>query len=370
MRSIMKKTALNNIHHEAGAKMVPFAGYEMPVVYTSIQEEHMAVREKAGIFDVSHMGQFLVRGKDAKKLVQFVTTNNVSKLKPGNAQYSCLPNKKGGIVDDLIVYRLYHEDEKVREYLLVVNAANIKKDFDWIEKNNDFDASLTDLSDEYALIAVQGPKAQAWLQKLTETDLSEIPFYEFRIGQIGPSENVIISNTGYTGSGGFELYIKNDIAADIWKLLMEHADEFGAVPCGLGARDTLRLEKGYCLYGNDLSDETSPIEAGLSWVVKTKIKSEFISKELFAKQKKEGVAKKLTGFILDSRRVPRNGYKIFTEDEQKEIGVVTSGTQSPMLGKPIGMGYIDKEYLEEGQKIKIHIGRKMHEATIKKPPFV
>lgn len=366
----MKKTALNNIHRDAGAKMVPFAGYEMPVVYSSIQEEHMAVRENAGIFDVSHMGQFFVRGKEAKKLVQYVSTNNVSKLRPGKAQYSCLPNHEGGIVDDLIIYRLYHEDEKVKEYMLVVNAANIKKDFDWIRKNNDFNASVTDLSDEYALIAIQGPKAQPWLQKLTDTDLSEIPFYEFRMGKIGNHENAIISNTGYTGSGGFELYIKNDIAEDVWKALMAHAEEFEAVPCGLGARDTLRLEKGYCLYGNDLSDETSPIEAGLSWIVKTKIKSDFISKEKFTKQKKQGVSKKLTGFVLDSRRVPRKGYKIFTGDEQTEIGVVTSGTQSPMLGKPIGMGYIDKEILDKEQKIKILIGRKMHDASIQKPPFV
>lgn len=350
--------------------MVSFAGYEMPVVYSSIQEEHMAVRNNAGIFDVSHMGQFFVRGKDAKKLVQYVTTNNVSKLKPGKAQYSCLPNQSGGIVDDLIVYRLYNEDEKAKEYMLVVNAANIEKDFAWIEKHNNFDATVENLSDDFALIAVQGPKAVEWLQKLTETDLSEIPFYEFRMGAIGPHENVILSNTGYTGSGGFELYVKNEIAADIWTLLMNHAEEFNAVPCGLGARDTLRLEKGYCLYGNDLNDETSPIEAGLSWIVKTKLKSEFISKALFAKQKKEGVTKKLTGFVLDSRRVPRNGYKIFSEDEQKEIGVVTSGTQSPMLGKPIGVGYIDSDHLEEGKAIKIHIGRKMHEAVIQKPPFV
>ncbi len=365
----MKKTALNRMHHELGAKMVPFAGFEMPVSYSGITEEHESVRNNAGIFDVSHMGQFVVTGKEAADLVQYITSNNSKKLKPGQAQYSCLPNHEGGIVDDLIVYRMPDADEE-RRYLLVVNASNIQKDFDWIAENNKFEAEVKDYSDAYSLIAIQGPKAKQWLAEITDENLEEIPFYSYVIGKVGSADNTIISNTGYTGSGGFELYVSNDQAEALWSDLMEHADKYNAKPCGLGARDTLRLEMGYCLYGNDLNDETSPIEAGLSWIVKTKIKSDFISKEIYKTQKLEGVSKKLTGFIVDSRRVPRKDYIILSKDGATELGYVTSGTMSPGLSKPIGMGYIDSEYLKENDEVLIQIGKKNYVAQVTRPPFI
>jgi aminomethyltransferase len=366
----MKKTALNAIHHNLGAKMVEFAGYEMPVIYSNITDEHMAVRNHAGIFDVSHMGQFFVSGKDSRKLVQYLTSNNVAKLRPGKAQYSCLPNMKGGIIDDLIVYRLPDGQDKQKNYMLVVNAANIEKDFNWIEENNDFDATVEDRSDEFSLIAVQGPKATEWLQHFTDADLKNIPFYEFEIGNLADADNVIISNTGYTGSGGFELYVQNEDAVNVWNALIEKAESYHALPCGLGSRDTLRLEKGYCLYGNDLSDETSPIEAGLSWIVKTKVKSNFVAKDIFVHQKESGVERKLMGFKLDSRRVPRNGYKIFNETGDQEIGFVTSGTQSPCLNIPIGMGYLQIDHAQAGNKIQIQMGKKNHPAEVTVLPFV
>lgn len=365
----MKKTTLNQIHHDLGAKMVPFAGYEMPVSYSGITDEHQTVRENAGIFDVSHMGEFFVSGKGAADLVQYITSNNSKKLKPGQAQYSCLPNHSGGIVDDLIVYRMPDQDDQAY-YMLVVNASNIEKDFNWIIENNSFDAKIENRSDEYSLLAVQGPKAKDWLREITEEDLDSIPFYSFAMGKIGGIEDVILSNTGYTGSGGFELYVKNSDAEQLWSMLMQHAEKYNAKPCGLGARDTLRLEKGYCLYGNDLNDETSPIEAGLSWIVKTKIKSDFIAKDIYKAQKQEGVRRKLIGFTLDSRRVPRKDYRILSIDELEEVGIVTSGSMSPGLSTPIGMGYIDTQYLENNDRVMIQIGKKNYPAQVTKPPFV
>ncbi|MFY7845543.1 glycine cleavage system aminomethyltransferase GcvT, partial [Chryseobacterium gambrini] len=276
----MKKTALYDKHVSLGAKIVPFAGFEMPVQYSGVTEEHFAVREKAGLFDVSHMGQFFIEGAGSKELLQYVTTNNVDALENGKAQYSCLPNENGGIVDDLIVYKM--EDDK---YFVVVNASNIDKDWDHISKYNTFGAQMTNASDEMSLLAVQGPKATEILQKLTETNLSEIPYYHFTVGSVAGVNEVIISNTGYTGSGGFEIYFKNESAEKLWDAIIEAGAEEGIVPCGLAARDTLRLEKGFCLYGNDIDDTTSPIEAGLGWI--TKFDKDFVSKETFAKQKEE-----------------------------------------------------------------------------------
>ncbi|GLR18494.1 glycine cleavage system aminomethyltransferase GcvT [Portibacter lacus] len=353
----MKETALTQIHVDLGAKMAEFAGYNMPIVYSSINEEHKAVREDVGIFDVSHMGEFRIKGPHALDLLQKVTSNDVSKLENNQAQYSCLPNDKGGIVDDLIVYKI--DDE---EYFLVVNASNIEKDWNWIASNNEVKAEMINESDTIGLLAVQGPNAEALLQKLTDVDLSEIDFYHFRKGTIAGIENAIISATGYTGSGGFEIYVPDDRLADLWNAI-------DAKPCGLGARDTLRLEKGYCLYGNDINDETSPLEAGLGWITKLKIKEDFNSKDLFIEQKAQGITKKLVGFKVDDRRVPRHGYKILNEKEE-EIGVVTSGTQSPNLSIPIGLGYVPTEYAVPDTSILISTGRKNLKATICKIPFV
>lgn len=276
----MKRTALFDKHVSLGAKIVPFAGFEMPVQYSGVTEEHFAVREKAGMFDVSHMGQFFIEGPGSKELLQKVTTNNVDALEDGKAQYSCLPNENGGIVDDLIVYKI--ADEK---YFVVVNASNIDKDWNHISKYNTFGAKMTNASDDMSLIAIQGPKATEILQKLTDTQLADIPYYNFTIGAVDGVQDVIISNTGYTGSGGFEIYFKNENAVKLWDALTEAGEEFGMIPCGLASRDTLRLEKGFCLYGNDIDDTTSPIEAGLGWI--TKFDKDFVSKEVFAKQKKK-----------------------------------------------------------------------------------
>lgn len=362
-----KKTSLYDTHVKAGAKMVPFAGYYMPVSYTTISEEHMAVRSAAGLFDVSHMGEFVIKGKGAFELVQKVTSNNVSRLKVGDAQYSCLPNLNGGIVDDLIVYCM---DDNIDnpEYLLVVNASNIEKDWNWISDQNSMGATMEDRSDKTGLLALQGPKAQEILQSLTDTKLDEIGFYKFKIGSVGHIEDVIISATGYTGSGGFELYAEDRYLDDLWYLLMKKGEAHGLIAAGLGARDTLRLEMGYCLYGNDIDDHTSPIEAGLSWIVKTK-KGEFNSKEIFAKQKKDGVDKKLIAFKLVDRRVPRKDYPILSAEGQI-IGKVTSGTMSPCLDLPIGMGLIDSKYSDLGGSILIDTGRKQLKAEICKLPFV
>lgn len=358
----MKKTALFDKHVSLGAKMVPFAGFEMPVQYSGLTEEHFAVREKVGIFDVSHMGQFYVEGPGALELLQYVTTNNLATLEDGKAQYSCLPNEKGGIVDDLIVYKM--ADDK---YFVVVNASNIEKDWAHISKYNSFGAKITNVSDEISLIAIQGPKALETLQKLTKVNLSEVPYYHFTIGVVSGVEEVIISNTGYTGSGGFEIYFPNDYAEKLWDELTVAGEEFGLLPCGLGARDTLRLEKGFCLYGNDLNDETSPIEAGLGWI--TKFEKEFISKDKLSEQKEVGVTKKLVGFEMLEKAIPRHDYPV-VDTEGNLIGKVTSGTMSPMKKVGIGLAYIDQPYFKQGSEIFIQIRNKNIPAKVVKTPFV
>lgn len=358
-----KKTALFDKHVSLGAKMVPFAGFEMPVQYSGVTEEHFAVREKVGIFDVSHMGQFFVEGPSAKDLLQNVTTNNVDTLEDGKAQYSCLPKGNGGIVDDLIVYKM--ADEK---YFVVVNASNIEKDWNHISKYNEkFGAKLTNASDEMSLIAIQGPKATETLQKLTDTQLSEIPYYHFTVGTVAGVSDVIISNTGYTGSGGFEVYFKNESAEKIWDSLTQAGDEFGLIPCGLASRDTLRLEKGFCLYGNDIDDTTSPLEAGLGWI--TKFDKDFVDKEFLAKQKEEGVTRKLVGFEMQERAIPRHDYLVVDADGH-EIGKVTSGTMSPMKNIGIGLAYVAKPHFKLGSEIFIQIRNKNVPAKVVKLPFV
>ncbi|WP_235297520.1 glycine cleavage system aminomethyltransferase GcvT [Portibacter marinus] len=353
----MKETALTQIHKDLGAKMAEFAGFNMPIVYSSIQDEHLAVRNDVGIFDVSHMGEFRVKGPKALELLQKVTSNDVSKLKINQAQYSCLPNHKGGIVDDLIVYKLDEED-----YFLVVNASNIEKDWNWIQSNNDMQAEMINESDRIGLLAVQGPNAGEVLQGLTDITLDDIPFYHFRKGTIAGIDDAIISATGYTGSGGFELYVPDHKLPELWKAIE-------AKPCGLGARDTLRLEKAYCLYGNDINDETSPLEAGLGWITKLNKEVDFNSKQIFIEQKQEGITKKLVGFKVNDRRVPRHDYEILNEKEEV-IGKVTSGTQSPNLGTPIGLGYVAIDYSRPGTNILISTGRKHLKASICKTPFV
>ena len=360
----MKKTALYNKHVELGAKMVPFAGFDMPVQYTGVTEEHFAVREKAGMFDVSHMGQFIIEGAGAKDLLQYVTTNNLNTLTDGKAQYSCLPNGKGGIVDDLIIYKM--ADEK---YFVVVNASNIEKDWNHISKFNEkFGAKMTNISDETSLIAIQGPLATQILQKLTSTNLSEIPYYHFTIGTVDDVQDVIISNTGYTGSGGFEIYFKNENAEQLWNALTEAGKEEGLVPCGLAARDTLRLEKGFCLYGNDIDDSTSPLEAGLGWITKLG-KGDFVDAEFFKKQKEEGVSRKLVGFELLEKGVPRHDYPV-VDAEGNVIGKVTSGTSSPMKKIGLGLAYVKTEFSKPESAIFIQIRNKNIPAKVVKTPFV
>ncbi len=366
----MKATPLKNRHLELKAKMVDFAGFEMPVSYTSIKEEHQAVRNGVGVFDVSHMGEFIVRGKEALDLLQYVTSNNVAKLAIGQAQYSCLPNDQGGLVDDLLVYRLPEDycSEGEQAFMLVVNAANIEKDWAWINQHNTFDTKLINISDDTGLLAIQGPDALKVLQPLTDTNLEVLKYYTFTKGTMAGQENVLISATGYTGAGGFELYGRNDQMEPLWDAIFAAGKQYNIKPIGLGARDTLRLEMGYCLYGNDIDDTTSPIAAGLSWITKVK-KGDFISKNLFARQKQEGVPEKLVGFTLDGRRVPRTGYPI--QDEKGEpIGRVTSGTMSPTLEKPIGMGYVKIENASPDQQIFISFNKKILPAKITKPPFI
>ena len=360
---MVKKTALYDKHVALGAKMVPFAGFDMPVQYSGVTEEHFAVREKVGIFDVSHMGQFFVEGPAAKDLLQFVVSNNVDTLVDGKAQYSCLPNENGGIVDDLIVYKM--ADEK---YFVVVNASNIDKDWAHISKYNEkFGAKMTNASDEMSLIAIQGPKATETLQKLTDTNLSEIPYYHFTTGEIAGVKEVIISNTGYTGSGGFEIYFKNEDAEKLWNELTAAGEEFGLIPCGLAARDTLRLEKGFCLYGNDIDDTTSPLEGGLGWI--TKFDKDFVAKEILEKQKAEGVNRKLIGFEMLEKAIPRHDYPV-VDAEGKVIGKVTSGTMSPMKKVGVGLAYADNPHNKLGSEIFIQIRNKNIPAKVVKLPFV
>lgn len=358
-----KKTSLFDKHVSLGAKMVPFAGFEMPVQYSGVTEEHFAVREKVGMFDVSHMGQFFVEGAGAKDLLQYVTTNNLDTLEDGKAQYTCLPNENGGIVDDLIVYKM--NDEK---YFVVVNASNIDKDWKHINQyNTEFGAILTNASDDMSLIALQGPKATETLQKLTDVNLSEIPYYHFTVGSVAGVNDVIISNTGYTGSGGFELYFPNDHALKLWEELSKAGEEFGIIPCGLASRDTLRLEKGFSLYGNDIDDTTSPIEAGLGWI--TKFDKKFVAKDIIEKHKTNGVSRKLVGFEMLERAIPRHDYLVVNA-EGKEIGKVTSGTMSPMRNVGIGLAYVSTEYSKLGSEIFIQIRNKNVPAKVVKPPFV
>jgi aminomethyltransferase len=366
----IKNTPLTKKHIALGAKMAAFAGYNMPISYSGIKEEHAAVRNGVGVFDVSHMGEFIVRGKDALKLVQLVTSNDASKLAIGQAQYSCLPNKKGGIVDDLLVYRLSEERCSAGEmsFMLVVNASNIAKDWKWIKKHaKGMEVDMVNISPKTGLLAVQGPKATEVLQKLTEVDLSNIPYYHFTRGTIAGIDNVIISATGYTGSGGFELYVESGKTVALWNAVFKAGKKAKIQPTGLGARDTLRLEMGYMLYGNDLDDTTSPIEAGLGWITKTK-KGEFIGSTRFVKEVANGTKRKLVAFELTDKRVPRHGFLI--EDAKgKEIGVVSSGTQSPSLDRPIGMGYVTKANTAIDTEIFIVISGKKFAAKVVKAPF-
>lgn len=365
----MKNTPLTDIHIGLGAKMAEFAGYNMPISYAGIKEEHHAVRKNVGVFDVSHMGEFIVKGKQALDLVQAVTSNDASKLEPGQAQYSCLPNGKGGIVDDLLVYRLFNDmcAEGEQAFMLVVNASNMEKDWNWISSRNTFDTRLINISDQTGLLAVQGPNAAKALQSLTDINLGEIEYYSFRKGRFAGIDNVLISATGYTGAGGFELYVDAQHTAQLWNAVFEAGAPLDIQPIGLGARDTLRLEMGYCLYGNDIDDTTSPLEAGLGWITKLQ-KGEFTDSDFLKKQKAEGLQRKLVGFVVKDRRVPRHGYSI--EDENGvEIGVVTSGTQSPSLDIPIGMGYVTLPHSAVGATLFIAAGGKKLQAEVVRVPF-
>jgi aminomethyltransferase len=358
----VKNLILNDIHVAAGGNMVPFAGYSMPVRYSSDIEEHMTVRNGVGVFDVSHMGEFFLRGPQALELIQKLTSNDASKLFPGRAQYSCLPNDKGGIVDDLIVYMI-----EENHYMLVVNAANEEKDWNWISSRNDLDVEIENASDQYCLFAVQGPKATSVLQRLTEVDLSAIKYYHFAIGDIAGGKDVIISATGYTGSGGFELYVKNADAITVWNNLFKEGEPEGIKPIGLGARDTLRLEMGFCLYGNDIDDTTSPIEAGLGWI--TKFTKDFTNSANLQAQKEAGVERKLVGFLMEDRGIPRHDYEIENESGQV-IGRVTSGSQSPVLSTGIGLGYVSKEYATPETIIYIAVRKRKLKAKVHKLPLI
>ena len=357
----MKNTALTHVHEGLGAKMVPFAGYNMPVSYEGVNAEHETVRNAVGVFDVSHMGEFLISGENALALIQKVTSNDAATLEIGKAQYSCLPNKEGGIVDDLIVYKIKDE-----QYLLVVNASNIDKDWDWISSQNSVGAEMKNLSDNYSLLAIQGPKAVEAMQSLTSVDLSAIKYYHFEVADFAGIEHVIISATGYTGSGGFEIYCKNSEVEQVWNKVFEAGAAFGIKPIGLAARDTLRLEMGFCLYGNDINDTTSPLEAGLGWI--TKFTKEFTNSENLKAQKEAGVARKLVGFELIDRGIPRHDYEI-VDAEGNNIGIVTSGTQAPSLGKAIGMGYVKTEFAAADTEIYILIRDKKIAAKVVKMPF-
>jgi aminomethyltransferase len=357
-----KTTAFLPIHEKLGAKIVPFAGYLMPVEYSGINDEHLTVRTNVGVFDVSHMGEIWVKGSKALDFIQYVTTNDASKLVPGKVQYSCFPNGKGGIVDDLLVYMYSNE-----KYLLVVNASNTEKDWNWLNSQNKIGAILENSSDKISQIAVQGPNATKVLQKLTKVDLSAMKYYTFTEDEFAGVKNVIISNTGYTGAGGFELYFYNEDAIKIWEAVFEAGKELGIKPIGLGARDTLRLEMGYTLYGNDIDDTTSTIEANLAWV--TKFEKDFIDKALLQEQVNKGASRKLVGFEMADRAIPRHDYEIKDKDA-KTIGKVTSGTMSPMLKIGIGMGYVPVAYAEPGTEIYVSIREKLMKAIVVKRPFV
>ncbi len=360
---IMKSLPLEQIHISLGAKMLPFAGYSMPIEYSGIINEHLNVRKKAGIFDVSHMGEFWVKGPNAFHLLQKITTNNLSQLEIGKAQYSCFTNHNGGIIDDLIIYQ--YEEEK---YMVVVNAANIDKDWEWINKNNSVDAIIENASEQMGMLAVQGPQAIHILQPLTTIDLSKIEKFHFVTGKIADEKNVIISRTGYTGAGGFELYFYKESAINIWNKIFESGNSFDLLPIGLGARDTLRLEMGYSLHGSDIDEATTPIEAGLGWITKFVDYKDFIGKEVLQKQKKEGTSRKIIGFEFLDKGIPRHGYDICDENENI-IGKVTSGTISPMLNKGIGIGYVKVEYSKPDTIIQIKVRNKYIKAKVVKFPI-
>ena len=359
----LKTVALHETHQQLGAKIVPFAGYAMPVRYSSDLEEHHAVRRGVGIFDVSHMGEFRLRGPRALNLLQRTTSNDASKLQPGKAQYSCLPNEQGGIVDDLLVYMLGEED-----YFLVVNASNIEKDWQWLQAHNTEEVEMENVSDRLSLFAVQGPQAAAALQALTDVDLAALPYYSFVRGTLAGAPGVLISATGYTGAGGFELYVPNEHAEQVWQQILEAGKPFGIKPIGLGARDTLRLEMGYCLYGNDIDDTTSPLEAGLGWI--TKFTKDFTNSQNLKAQKEAGVARKLVGFVMDGPGgLPRSHYPL-VDGQGERIGEVTSGGQSPTLGRGIGLGYVKTALAAPGTPIFVQVRGKNLPATVRKLPLV
>lgn len=360
----MKNTPFTEKHKALGAKMAEFAGYYMPISYSGINDEHATVRNNAGVFDVSHMGEFILKGENALELIQRVTTNDAGKLTTGKAQYSCLTNESGGIVDDVIVYCI----EEKKTYMIVVNASNKDKDWNWISRFNTNSVEMHNISDKTCLLAIQGPNAAKILQPLTEIDIANLKYYTFAKGTFAGIANVLVSATGYTGSGGVEIYFedKNDNADKIWNAIFEVGKPQGLKPIGLGARDTLRLEMGYCLYGNDIDDTTSPLESGLAWI--TKFTKNFTAKEILEKQKAEGVRRKLIGFEMIDKGIPRHGYEINDENGNK-IGEVTSGTQSPTLGKAIGMGYVLKDFSSAGSKIYIKVREKRLEAKVMKLPF-
>lgn len=357
----MKEIELSSVHEELGAKMVPFAGFKMPVQYAGLRHEHSVVREKVGIFDVSHMGMIFVRGAQAENFLQKVTSNDVSVLTPGKAQYCYLPNEKGGIIDDLIIYKINDE-----EFTLVVNASNIEKDWEWLNSQNDMGAELKDESDDWSIFAIQGPKATESMQSLTSVDLAGMRFYSFEIAEFAGVKDAIISATGYTGSGGFEVYVKNEHAKQVWDKVFEAGEEFGIEPIGLGARDTLRLEMGFCLYGNDIDETTSPFEAGLGWI--TKFTKDFVNSDALKAEKESGLKNKLVGFELIDKGIPRQGYEIRNANEEI-IGKVTSGTMSPSLGKAIGMGYVNLDNAAVDTEIYITVRNRNLKAKVVKTPF-
>lgn len=357
----MKNTALTHIHESLGAKMVSFAGYNMPVQYEGVNIEHETVRKGVGVFDVSHMGEFVISGPNALALIQKTCSNDAAKLFDGKAQYSCMPNDNGGIVDDLIIYRL-----KEDKYVLVVNASNIQKDWDWLQSKNDIGAEMKDVSENFSLLAIQGPKAAEAMQSLTSVDLSTMKYYTVQVADFGGVENVMISATGYTGSGGFEIYVRNEDVEKVWHKVFEAGADYGIKPIGLAARDTLRLEMGFCLYGNDINDTTSPIEAGLGWI--TKFTKEFTNHEELKKQKEHGTDRKLVAFELNDRGIPRQGYDI-VDANGKKMGEVTSGTMSPSLKKGIGLGYVPGVFSDVGSQIHVQIRKNAVPATVVKLPF-
>lgn len=359
----MKKTVFYDAHVKMGGRMVPFAGYEMPIEFSGVSKEHIHVRQKVGVFDVSHMGEIWVTGDSAAAFVQYVTSNDIRKLIPGKIQYSCFPNGKGGIVDDLLVY-MFEENK----FLLVINASNILKDWTWLLDNNKVGAELINASDNISQLAIQGPDAVKVLQKLTDTDLDAIPYYNFEIGDLAGKKDIIISNTGYTGAGGFEIYCKNSDGPAILQAIMDAGREFDIQPAGLAARDTLRLEMGFCLYGNDIDDSTSPLEAGLGWITKFVEGNDFIDRKFLESQKERGVENRLVGFELNERGIPRKDYPILDE-QGEQVGRVTSGTLSPLTSKAIGLGYVNTSLSKPGSTIYIGIRSKQIPATVVKPPF-